>query len=180
MRTLALPPSWEQRVLVVTAIERPERWFEPGEIPSFPLEKRRMEWMLSRIAAKELAQRIGAPQMVASHSPTLSLSHTRGFGAAAIDERPIGVDIESPREIKRGAAHLFLDDEETRVMDRCTLPLALLHFWCAKEAAWKQAGGKVTTLKQIRLRLEEETPSGLRFDCAETFTSDVIVAVTRK
>jgi 4'-phosphopantetheinyl transferase EntD len=181
MKIVALPPAWSERVLVVTQVEDPESWFAPDEVPEFALKKRRLEWMLSRIAAKELANRRGAEiGDVTTHSSTLSLSHSRGFGAAAMDDGPVGVDIELPREIKRAAAHLFLDDDETAAMERCSIPFAMLHFWCAKEAAWKQGGGRIPTLRQVRLRLEEERADGLRFDRVETFIGEIVVALTRK
>ena len=78
------------------------------------------------------------------------------------------------------AAHLFLSAEEEEVMRSCRMENRLLHFWCAKEAAWKQLGGSVTTLKQVPLRLIETNEHGLQFDCAETWvTGEVVVALTR-
>ena len=73
--------------------------------------------------------------------------------------------------------HLFLADDERDVMERCSIANRILHFFCAKEAAWKARGGAVPTLKQIPLKLKEETASGLLFDAAATYaTGEIIVA----
>ena len=65
-------------------------------------------------------------------------------------------------------------------MLRCTLPHRVLHFWCAKEAAWKPRSSRYATLKQVRLALIEERADGLLFDIVETIAiGDVIVALTR-
>ena len=65
-------------------------------------------------------------------------------------------------------------------MESCTIPHRLLHFWCAKEAAWKQRGGSIPFLKGVPLTMLAENDDGLRFDAAETFAvDDVIVALTR-
>jgi phosphopantetheinyl transferase len=63
-------------------------------------------------------------------------------------------------------------------MESCTIPHRLLHFWCAKEAAWKQRGGAIPFLKQVPLTLIEQNDNGLRFDGAETYAiEDVVVAL---
>ena len=62
---------------------------------------------------------------------------------------------------------------------RCTIAHALLHFWCAKEAAWKARGGALPTLKRVPLRLVAESARGLQFDEAETYAvDDVVVALS--
>jgi phosphopantetheinyl transferase (holo-ACP synthase) len=163
------------QALVVTAIDDAESFFTDDELATvrgFPLEKRRRQWMLSRIAEKQL-RRSGA---VGNH---VSFSHSGDYGAAAVGHEPIGVDIEALRDLAERAAHLFLTDDEIRVMERCSIPNRLLHFWCAKEALWKQRGGAVSTLKRVPLRLRGESPTGLQFDGVETAFAEVIVAVTR-
>jgi len=162
------------QALVVTAIDHAESFFTDDELATvhgFPLEKRRRQWMLSRIAEKELRRR-GA---VGSH---VSFSHSGDYGAAAVGDEPIGVDIEALRDLAEHAAHLFLTDDEIGVMERCSIPNRLLHFWCAKEALWKQRGGAVLTLKRVPLRLRGESATGLQFDGVETVFAEVIVALT--
>jgi hypothetical protein len=178
MRPVALPESWRGRALVVTDVSEPERWFAAGEVPPFRLEKQRNAWMLSRIAGLELTRMAGLPPSLV-RSAALSFSHSGAYGAAAIGEGA-GIDIEVQRVIRRGAAHLFLTDEELAAADRCAIDDALLHFWCAKEAAWKGEGGAILTLKRVPLRLLGETKRGLRFDGVETFAGEVFAALSSR
>ena len=159
------------RGLIVSDVADPETWFDA--IPDFAKPKRRFEWMVSRIAEKELRKR-GA---IGEH---VSFSHSGKYGAAAIDVQPIGIDVEVVREISENAAHLFLNDDEVETMQRNSIPNRMLHWWAAKEAAWKQRGGAVPTLKKLRLRLVSEAQGGLRFEEAETRAiGELIAALTR-
>lgn len=171
-----LPDDWSQRACIVRDVEQPERWFSPDELAVVALfrnEKRRREWMFSRIAEKELRRR-GATGLHVSYS------HSGPFGAAAIGESPIGIDVELVRAIKPRAAHLFLSDEEEKSVRQCIFPHALLHFWSAKEARWKQFGGSIPTLRKVPLTLVDVRADGLLFDSVETIAmGDVVVALTR-
>jgi len=148
-----------------------DEWFDEGELAianAFERAKRRREWMLARVALKMLGP-----------APYSSLSHSGDYGAAAIGDVPVGVDVQAIRPLSERAAHLFLADDEREAMERCTIANRILHFFCAKEAAWKARGGTVPTLKQIPLTLKEESGSGLLFDAAATFAiGEVVVAVT--
>ena len=188
MRRIELP--WRDRAIVIADVDDPAAWFSGPElelVSAFHLPKRREEWMLSRIAAKQLALERGicdGPQKCRVEQRRIgswfvSLSHSGRFAAAAIAERPTGIDVQVVRELKETAAHLFLSSEEEAAMNRCVLPHRLLHFWCAKEAAWKQRGGEIPTLKQIPLLLLREDSAGLVFAGVETVAVDeIIVALT--
>lgn len=171
-------------------------WFSEAELAfaaSLARWKRRDEWLLSRIAAKELAVTLGVstePQncnvddqrriVGDRRSVFVSLSHSENVAAAAIGDSPVGVDVQVVRELSPRAAHLFLSDEESGDVARCSIAERLLHFWCAKEAAWKALGGTAPTLKHVPLALVSESETGLRFDRVETIAVEgVIVAVTR-
>ena len=158
------------RGIIVSEVTEPESWFE--SVPDFPRPKRKLEWMLSRIAEKELRKRGAKGECV-------SFSHSGEYGAAAIDVRPVGIDVEVLRDISESAARHFLNDEEIAAMRRCAIANRMLHFWSAKEAVWKQRGGSVPTLKKLRVQLESENPDGLRFQNVETFAiRDLIAALT--
>jgi len=158
------------RGIIVSEVSEPESWFD--SVPDFPRAKRRLEWMLSRIAEKELRKR-GA---TGGH---VSFSHSGKYGAAAVDVAPVGIDVEVLRDISESAARHFLNDDEIAAMQRCTIAHRMLHFWSAKEALWKQRGGSVPTLKKLRLRLESENADGLRFQDVETFAiGDLVAALT--
>ena len=193
MKTLALPVSWRGRALIVRDVELSRDWFTSEELSiadAFRLPKRREEWMRARIAGKCLvAESLGrsVPRSRPGDSATeglgdlvFSYSHSGAYAAAAIDRAPVGIDVETLREISESAAHFFLSEEEEKAMRACTIEHRLLHWWCAKEAAWKQRGGAVPTLKQIALRLVDQREEGLTFDLVETVRIDeVIAALTR-
>jgi phosphopantetheinyl transferase (holo-ACP synthase) len=195
MKRLALPEVWRRRAIVISDVDLSGDWFSPGEVAlaaSFRAPKRIEEWKRSRIAAKRLALDLGlcasardcvvdrpwlrAPDAVRH----VSISHSHGYAGAAIDVEPVGIDVEQIRELEESAAHLFLSEAETDDMRGCSIAHRVIHFWAAKEAAWKKCGGAIETLKRVPLKLEAEAATGLRYDDVETFaTDDVVVALTR-
>lgn len=198
MNSIATP--WDDRARVIHAAAASidtRDWFADDELAplaQFRLAKRREEWILSRVVLKQLARDLGVcgdvrrcafvrPHVIADGARTdrvASISHSAGYAAAAIAREPVGIDVQVVRPIAEWSSHLFLSDEETRQMKQCAVADRLLHFWCAKEAAWKQRSDEFSTMKQIPLELEEERASGLLFDRVETFRSgEVIVALTR-
>ena len=176
---LELPDSWRDRALILVGDDIDERWLTADELRTaekFHLEKRRIEWKASRIAARQLALRRG------EKSPAfVSFSHSRPYAGAAIDSRPVGLDVQTVRPLSDAALHLFLTEEEADAMRSCMLPDAVIHFWSAKEAEWKRHGGAIETLKRVPIHVEEVEENGLRFDGVETVRiGDVVVALTRR
>jgi phosphopantetheinyl transferase len=174
MKILELPEAWRARAMVIRDVELSRDLFRDDElaiVDAFKLQKRREEWMRARIAAKELAK--------IARGKHVSFSHSGPYGGAAIDLAPVGIDVEIVRPIADAAAHLFLSEEEYDAARRCTIEHALLHFWCAKEAAWKQRQGAVPTLRQLPLRLSGIGRLGLEFEGVATVrVDDAIIALT--
>ena len=174
MKIVELPEAWRARAMVIRDVELSRDLFGDEElaiVDAFKLQKRREEWMRARIAAKELAK--------IARGEHVSFSHSGPYGGAAIDRMPVGIDVEIVRPIADAAAHLFLSDEEQDVARRCTIDHALLHFWCAKEAAWKQRQGEIPTLKQLPLQLLGVGDLGLEFEGVKTVrVLDAIIALT--
>jgi 4'-phosphopantetheinyl transferase EntD len=189
---------WPERALILRDSGAPlDRWFTEDELAAanaFKLPSRRDEWLLSRVAAKQLAMQRGLahdPRAITIERPFLlidgarsewhvSLSHSGTYAAAAIAREPIGIDIEVVRNLDERATHLFLTGDETRELQGCRLAHRVLHFWSAKEAAWKQRSEEFVTLRQAPLRLLGELADGLLFDAVETSAvDDVIAAITR-
>jgi phosphopantetheinyl transferase len=194
MKTLALP--WAEFALVIRDGVDVDAFSEEelAETNAFRLQKRREEWMHARFAAKALARsrkicanvrdcRVSRPVLVIDGAPSewhVSISHSHPYAGAALDRNPIGIDVQVVRALSESAAHLFLSDAEIAAMQRCTLPHRLLHFWCAKEAAWKRRSGEFVTLRQLPLTLRDERADALVFDDAETIAiDDVIVSLSR-
>lgn len=172
-------------------------YFTAGELAiadAFRLQKRRDEWLLARYAAKQLAMQlglvndprdceVGRPSLIlpaATEPWFVSISHSAPYAAAALSHEPVGIDIQVVRELSESSSHLFMTDEEAESMRGCGLPHRVLHFWCAKEAAWKQRSAEFATMRQVPLRLLEEREGGLVFDRVTTrVQDDLIVAITR-
>lgn len=197
MRTIATP--WDDRACVIHSADIPEDtngWFTSTEIDtagSFKLPKRRTEWLLSRAAAKQLAVQLGLcqePRECTLERPLLlidgertdwqvSVSHSGHYAGATIGRHPVGIDVQVVRDIAEWSAHLFLSPDEDVRMRNCALSDRVLHFWCAKEAAWKQRSEEIATMKQMPLQLRAERESGLLFDSVETIRiGEIIVALT--
>lgn len=196
MRELATP--WSDRILVLQREEGEEleELFSSAELAkaaAFRLQKRRDEWLLGRLAAKHLAERhvpgvdprdvtVRRGVLTIAGEPTswrVSLSHSGDYAGALIAREPVGLDVQVVRSIPERMTHLFLSESETEMMHGCALSERVLHFWCAKEAAWKQRSSEFATLKQLPFTLLDASADALRFDTVETRRiGDVIVAVT--
>lgn len=197
MTRISLPESWRGRAVVIGDAVFSDGWFTDAELAeseSFRLQKRRSEWKHGRLAVKQLAIDLGLcvsardcvierPRLLVRGSDSgrfVSISHSGGYAAAAIDVAPVGIDVERIRDLREAAAHLFLTEDETADMRACRIPHRMLHFWSAKEAAWKQRNGETETLKRTPILFESETATGLVFREVETFaTADFVAALTR-
>lgn len=194
MRRIATP--FDDRVFIVESDPSwpPPDFFTEAELEranQFRQRKRRDEWLLARAAAKQFALERGLcasarecmverPSLrLPDRSPWfVSISHSDRFAAAAIDSRPIGVDIQMFRDLPESAAHLFLTEKETTVMSDLDLRFRILHFWVAKEAVFKRMG-TASTLKQVPLRLIDVGSDGLVFDEVTTVVrADLVIGVT--
>lgn len=111
------------------------------------LEKR-LEWLAARNALKHLLNphgqfylekdQFGKPHLD-SHEIGISMSHTKGFGAAALSFKgPIGIDIEIERPQITRIARKFLHEEEKDWSDLSIRDLTKI--WGAKEALYKLHG----------------------------------------
>ena len=196
MKIIEIPKSWRDRALIVTHVTPAIDWFteeEMRESEVFHREKRRDEWLSARMAVKKLAMMRGLaedPRQVHISRPHavvngvmqlfVSVSHSEHFAAAAIDDEPVGIDVQALRKTDERMAKFFLTDSEVKAMRKCAITHRLLHFWCAKEAEWKRRGGEPPTLKRVPLVFESETPSSVRFKSVETIELDgAIAALTR-
>lgn len=142
-------------------------------------EKRRREWLASRVLLKELAgqelsiayHEDGAPYL--PDSPfSISISHTDGFAAVQLQEQAVGVDIEyrSNRVIKIRSR--FMSPEEYASIDADHEAEHLLIYWCAKEALFKLIRQQdVDFIKHLHVEPFAYSPSG-EIKVLETRTSE--------
>ena len=85
----------------------------------------------------------GKPYFPCQPDIHFSLSHTKTHVLCAISDSPVGVDIESPRQISERAVNFFCSPEELEYFT----PLEL---WVLKESYIKLKGGTLPMVKSIR------------------------------
>lgn len=133
---------------------------------AFKFPKRRRDWLLGRLAAKQALQAAagrgwplgelavlplpnGCPTF---HAPDatlegwgLSLSHGHGRAAALVAPGPVGVDLERFRELPEGGWRFFLNPKERDWLASEPLgPQGAIVAWALKEAAYKALQGTVS------------------------------------
>lgn len=182
MKEIDLPEHLRESAAVVTDVtpDDLEHYLDAQELAraaQFRLERRRLEWAAARIAARVVAMRRGVITDASALSIgtrdacpfgrtmdgrewSLSLSHSGLAGAAAIGDGRVGVDIERPRRVNVGAVRFFLSDHEIARFESCELHDAVIHFWSAKEAAFKAAPA-AALLRQVRFDEIEVGSGGL-------------------
>jgi phosphopantetheinyl transferase len=85
--------------------------------------------------------RLGRPHVGAPGGWHCSVSHTVGWALAAVSATPVGIDVESLREVDPGAIRLVAAPDEWGVVEGSTPPeAAALRLWTVKEAVLKGLG----------------------------------------
>jgi 4'-phosphopantetheinyl transferase len=146
---------------------------ERSRYDAFPVDKRRREFLLGRVALRTLlAERLdkaptaidlqvtddgaielpGAPYFV-------SLAHSRGRAVAAVSPDRVGVDLEHIRSVTSGVVDFVLDADEQALLD--TLPMdrehAFILCWTLKEATLKALQtGLLQSPKNVQLAIDPE------------------------
>lgn len=121
---------------------------ELADLNQLKVDSRRLEWLGARNALKALLNNygqfyvrkdtFGKPHII-DYPIGISVSHTKGFGAAAINLKgPVGVDIEYERAQVLKIAHKFLHESEKEWAG--TDVQRLTRIWSAKEALYKLHG----------------------------------------
>lgn len=127
--------------------------FMPGEKEQFDaikLEKRRKEWLLTRILLQ-----IAAPGSVMYHAPSgkpmlkngrwISVSHCGELAGLVICDHPVGLDIQGVDEKLERIAAKFCHPKELERYRSHNQPLDYLTIvWSIKEAIFKFFGEQVT------------------------------------
>jgi phosphopantetheine--protein transferase-like protein len=138
--------------LAIWSIQEPASFFETDVQLAVPItnEERRTQHLAVRLLFKLMMPEADLSQLVMADNgkPYLiglpfhfSFSHCKGYAACAVDNKPIGIDIEiiHPRIAK--VAHKFLNDQEramiTALEEQAQLN-QLAFLWAAKEAMYKK------------------------------------------
>ena len=101
--------------------------------------KRKEEWIASRFSLLSIDETLDLKTLSFPHN-FISLSHSKGFGFAAIGEkayRGLGVDIEIERLPKEGSEKFFLTDVEQANIPKADWEESLLVYWSIKESVFK-------------------------------------------
>ncbi|MEN8134051.1 MAG: 4'-phosphopantetheinyl transferase superfamily protein [Thermodesulfobacteriota bacterium] len=164
-----------QRQLISADLD-PAAYLAPEELAiyhQFKYQKRRIEWLGGRLAAKQAvlyakrqeptgsamrewpvcADEHGRPffKSLANKQPCLSISHSRGLALAmTVNERDCGLDLQKISEATVLVKEKFCSQSEEQIIASLDLPdnsqaTGLTLLWAAKEALRKARGGHPLT-----------------------------------
>jgi hypothetical protein len=138
--------------LAIWLIQEPASFFETDVQLTIPIanEERRTQHLAVRLLFKLMMPEVELSQLVMTDNgkPYLlglpfhfSFSHCKGYAACAVDDQPIGIDIEiiHPRIAK--VAHKFLNEKEKTMIAKLAEKDQLnqmAFLWAAKEAMYKK------------------------------------------
>ncbi|MFM7719933.1 MAG: 4'-phosphopantetheinyl transferase superfamily protein [Sediminibacterium sp.] len=138
--------------LAIWSIQEPASFFETDVQLAVPInnEERRTQHLAVRLLFKLMMPEADLSQLVMADNgkPYLiglpfhfSFSHCKGYAACAVDDKPVGIDIEiiHPRIAK--VAHKFLNDQERAMITALEEQEQLnqvAFLWAAKEAMYKK------------------------------------------
>jgi phosphopantetheinyl transferase len=143
---------------------------ELKDLEAIKVEVRKQESLAARLALKHLLKKhgydyheiykdeFGKPHLK-DHKIQISISHTKGYGAAAINLiGPVGIDIEHHRDQIRRISKKFLHPSESKwAGDNIS---NLTKVWCAKEALYK-LHGRTKLIFAEQLIIAEPDKSGI-------------------
>lgn len=122
-----------------------------------PESRRRLEVLAVRCLLKDMLgeeqnvvyDEFGAPSL-SDNNLFISISHTDGYVAAIVGDRPVGIDIERRgKRVERVKSKFLQASEEILVDGLCDPMLAMHLIWSAKEAAFKFLGQKYYDLQNL-------------------------------
>jgi 4'-phosphopantetheinyl transferase len=130
--------------------------------------QKRLEWLAARALMKSMLEDSGleyyglrkdefGKPFLKKHHHQISLSHSYPYVAAQLDaQRPVGIDLEQPKEKLKAIAHRVFSAGE--VADAGDNIVKLCIYWCAKESLYK-IYGKKNLMFTDHLRIEPFTLS---------------------
>ncbi|QDQ25953.1 4'-phosphopantetheinyl transferase superfamily protein [Chitinimonas arctica] len=173
-----LRDAWRSDACVTAGLSG---WLAADELRQFarfPVQKRQLEWLAGRLAAKQalnhyrllwdaaaepdwpaaaiLRQDDGRPYVADAHT-YLSISHNRSQAVAAVSNCPVGIDVESFGALQLGSVADLLGEAEVaavRLGQGCDASQARTLIWCLKEALFKACGRRafVPFARAVRLQ----------------------------
>ena len=90
------------------------------------------------------------------NGPFFSISHCKAGIAVAVDEQPIGIDIESIRHADKDLIERTMNEEEQRLIRSAAQPDRMFtRLWTQKEAVVKAEGTGICSFEQLQTLLPE-------------------------
>ncbi len=91
----------------------------------------------------------GKPAFAAEAGKFFSISHTKTHVMVALSDRPVGVDVETHREISEASARSLMDEVEAETFD-------FFELWCLRESLYKLNGaGNLREVLRFRRQGEQ-------------------------
>jgi len=149
LKTILLPEGilgiWELSELSEQLLPyfTPEELAEP-EFRKFTFEKRKAEWLTTRLLLKQLIgpdfrisySESGKPILEHSRYKFIAISHSREFVAVLVHEHlDVGIDIENMTRNYTAIQKKYLSETELKQVNGDSRLQCL--YWCAKEAVFK-------------------------------------------
>jgi phosphopantetheinyl transferase len=137
---------------------------------SFLHPKRRLEWLASRLAYRELCIYMKIPYIpickdqnerpyLPDSKTYISISHCFPFAVTAISQQaPIGIDIQIPNYKLQAIKEKYLNELEIENSKQDLEKLCIC--WCAKEAIYKVYGYRALSFQAIKLAPFEKQKQG--------------------
>jgi len=128
-----------------------------AEVNSIFLEKRKREWLCTRIMLAHINPALKLSFMsngkpVLSHEKHISISHCENIAGIVLSGSSIGMDIQSPDARLRRLFHKFCNEaEENNFPPDVHLTDHLTMIWSAKEAIFKYFGEHVLFAEDITI-----------------------------
>ena len=123
---------------------------------AFKLEKRKLEWLASRVLLKSLLNKDckieynseGKPS-ISNSEYNISISHSGEYIAVIIsNNKKVGIDIEQVSEKLHKVKHKFMNSDELKRMTELDSAKYICAHWCAKEVLTKIIGEKYFDFKK--------------------------------
>ena len=147
--------------------------------PNFNNEKRKKEYLASRLLLKDIAQKIkityseyGAPTL--ENGKHISISHSKNLVAIIFSKQKVGLDIEtiSEKPLRLSSKFISKDVHQNLTEEKATL------IWCVKEAIFKwHQKGNIDFKKDIKIKEFEIMEKG-EISC--NFKGEKIIVNYRK
>ena len=106
--------------------------------------------------------------------PNFSISHCKEGIAVAVDEKPIGIDIEVIRHADESLIERVMNNEERRQIAsaKANADALFTRLWTQKEAVLKMEGTGIESFEQLQQVLSSSRDHGITSPRIETFENE--------